>query len=87
MNRVREYWEKRMTLRAEKDSESKRVRGDLGVARSTDGQEGKERSEGLKTGRGQKYTAAVSIAYETIDVYRFGGSTEWALLGWMRPDR
>lgn len=41
--------EKRMTLRAEKDSESKRVRGDLGVARSTDGQEGKERSEGLKT--------------------------------------
>ena len=41
--------EKRMTLGAKKDSESKRVRGDLGVVGSTDGQEVKERSEGLKT--------------------------------------
>lgn len=38
-----------MTLRAEKDSESKRVREDLGVVGTSDGQEGKERSEGLKT--------------------------------------
>ena len=24
------------------------------------------------------------MADETTDVYEFGGSTEWALLGWMR---
>ena len=43
---------------------------------------GEER--GLEDCCEQKYTAAVFIAYETIDVYKFGGSTEWALLGWMR---